>query len=112
MHPRPTAAVFDVMGTIFSLEALRPRLVSAGLAGETLELWFASFQRDGASLAAMGDYRAFYDVAASALAGILEERGRRADPATVERVMRGFAEVDVFDDLAPSSASSACAAWA
>jgi hypothetical protein len=36
MRRRPTAVVFDVVETLFSLEPLRDRLRAAGLPGEAL----------------------------------------------------------------------------
>jgi 2-haloacid dehalogenase len=44
--------LFDVVGTLFSLEAVGARLRAAGTADGALELWFTRFLRDGFALAA------------------------------------------------------------
>jgi len=51
---KPKAVVFDVIGTLFSLETQRPRLVACGLPGDRLETWFAASLRDLFALGVTG----------------------------------------------------------
>ena len=67
---RPRVVAFDVIETLFALEALRTRLEKAGLTGNALEWWFARTLRDGFALAATGDFQPFARVAEEALAPI------------------------------------------
>lgn len=99
MENKPAAVVFDVLGTLFSLASLRPRLKAAGLPEEALDLWFATFQRDGASLAAMGDHRSFREVAESALVGLIERRGGPVDRAAVDAALDGFRALEPHPDV-------------
>ncbi len=102
---RPKAVAFDVVETLFSLEALRPRLISAGLVGHHLETWFASFLRDAFALEISGEYKPFRDIAAANLAVLLEKELGRSDPHAVDHVLGGFAELDAHDDVAPAMAA-------
>lgn len=98
----PTVAAFDMIGTVFSLESLRPRMEAAGLKGEHLELWFAHLLRDAFALSATGIYKPFLDIAGSALAALLEAHRGRADASRIDRVLGGFAELDAFPDAKPA----------
>lgn len=93
---------FDVVETLFSLEAVRERLDEAGAGDGALELWFARFLRDGFALAASGTYRGFRDVAASSLAGVLRSRDVDVQPELVERVLGGLAELSPHPDARPA----------
>lgn len=77
---------FDVIGTLVSLEKLRPVLVDQGAGPETLELWFAESLRDYFSISHSGAYSPLGDVLRAGLArhGI---RDRHA-------VMSTFSELD------------------
>lgn len=98
---RPKALAFDVVETLFSLEALRPRLTSAGLAGH-LETWFASFLRDAFALEISGEYKPFRDIASANLSVLLDKELGRADRQAVDHVLGGFAELDAHEDVAPA----------
>lgn len=43
---RPRIVAFEMIGTVFSLDALSARFEVAGLLGATLEVWFARILRD------------------------------------------------------------------
>jgi 2-haloacid dehalogenase len=94
--------IFDVVETLFSLEAVRERLDEAGAGDGALELWFARFLRDGFALAASGTYRGFRDVAASSLAGVLRSRDVDPQPELVEQVLGGLAELSPHPDARPA----------
>ncbi len=99
---RPDAVAFDVVETLFSLEALRPRLTAVGLVGQQLETWFASFLRDAFAMEIAGVYKPFRDVASATLSVMLEQVTGNADPEKIEHVLGGFAELEAHDDVAPA----------
>jgi 2-haloacid dehalogenase len=70
---RPKVVAFDIIGTTFSLEPLRPRLEELGLPGSTLERLYAETLRDAMALAAAGSFAPFIAVMTSALKQILAE---------------------------------------
>lgn len=102
---RPKAVAFDVVETLFSLESLRPRLTSAGLAGYHLETWFASFLRDAFAVEISGEYKRFRDIASANLSILLEKELGRAERQAVDHVLDGFAELDPHDDVVPAMAA-------
>jgi len=93
---------FDVVETLFSLDAVHRRLDDCGVGGGALELWFARFLRDAFALAASGTYRAFREVAASSLAGVLRSRHVDPQPEVVERILAALAELDPYPDARPA----------
>lgn len=99
---RPDAVAFDVVETLFSIEALRPRLTAVGLAGQHLETWFAGFLRDAFALEIAGVYKPFRDVASATLSVALEQATGSAEREKVDHVLGGFAELDAHDDVAPA----------
>ena len=101
----PKAIAFDVVETLFSLETLRPRLTSVGLAGHDLETWFASFLRDAFALEISGDYKPFRDIASANLSGLLEKELGSADQQAVDHVLDGFPELEPHDDVVPAMAA-------
>lgn len=102
MERKVQAVVFDVVETLFSLEALRPRLQRVGLGGQALEVWFAELLRDAFALGITGDYQPFRDVAAGSLDRLLSSGMGVADGKAVENVLDGFAELDAHADVAPA----------
>ncbi len=90
---KPQAILFDLFETVFSLEAVRAALRTAGHP-DLLELWFARTLRDGFALAASEKHKPFPEVAGNALAGLI---GRK-DPA----VLQSFKELDAHPDAAPA----------
>ena len=55
------AVVFDVMGTLFSLEPVREHFVAIGAGPPTLEAWFQRILHETATVTIVDDYRAFKD---------------------------------------------------
>ncbi|GAC1403240.1 MAG: hypothetical protein NVSMB60_20600 [Mycobacterium sp.] len=51
---RPEVIVFDVVGTLASLEPVRARLESIGQPAHVLDGWFARLLRDGMALTLTG----------------------------------------------------------
>lgn len=93
---------FDVIETLFSLDAITPRLQDLGLPTEALELWFAQILRDAMALEIAGDYEAFSDVARSALGVIMTKEGIKPQKDRVQHVLDGFTELPAHADVAPA----------
>ena len=89
MPARPAAVAFDVIGTLFPLEPLRPA-GDLGLPPQALEIWFARTLRDGFALAAVGTYRPFVEVATGTLEGLLGPRGRPEESSRISEVLSHF----------------------
>lgn len=100
MAHRIKAVAFDVIGTVFSLESLRPKLVEQGLASSTLEGWFAAACRDAFALACTDAFEPFLKVLDGALEQVAAEQGRRLGPAERKAVLAGMSELDAYPDAA------------
>lgn len=100
---RPSAVAFDVVETLFSLEAVRKRLQGVGLPGTALDEWFAGFLRDAIAISAAGGAHVpFRPVASASLAVFLARHGVGASEGTVGDVLAGFAELDAHPDVRPA----------
>lgn len=93
---RPAVVAFDVVGTLFPLDPLVPRLREAGLPDRALDEWFARFLRDAVALDTVGTYVPFRDVAGATLEVMLAEHGQ--DSARAAAVLEGFAELSPYPD--------------
>lgn len=86
----PTA-VFDMLGTFFSLEGLRPRLSALGAPERTLELWFAEALRDFIALSHAGGYAPIQEVLGAALPRTLLQVGLDdVESSRCARVLEGM----------------------
>ena len=90
---RPEAVVFDVIGTLVSLEPLRGILETAGLRGDALEVLFAATLRDAFALAATGAFQPLQAILSANLDALLRRYGilpraphRRAVLSAVQRL--------------------------
>ncbi len=99
--PRPDAAVFDVIETIFPLEPLRPRLAALDLGAE-LDLFFTRILRDAFALDATGTFKPFREIASGALEVLAAQRGLTPDRAAIEAVLAGFATLAPAPDVRPA----------
>jgi len=84
MTRRPSVVLFDVVETLFSLAPVEDALAPLGV---SIDLYFARLLRDGFALAAAGSYRAFSEVASSALAS-LAPNGSIEQRAAVQQAFR------------------------
>jgi 2-haloacid dehalogenase len=87
---------FDVNETLSSLQRLGSAFTAIGLDPASVPLRLAGLLRDGFALTAMGSYRPFGDLAATAL--------RSPDPvalddAAVAPVLAGFHELEPHPDI-------------
>ena len=94
MADRPTVA-FDMIGTTFSLESLRSRLASVGLAESTLETLFAQSLRDYFALSHAGGYAPLKEVLTGSVRRLLEVHELDASDDTVGKVVAGLGEMDL-----------------
>ncbi len=87
--------VFDVIGTLFSLEGVRAELVRLGAPGSALELWFGQALRDFFALSHAGGYAPLRSVLEAALPRALSVHGigsvRAAD---VSAIVGAFAQLE------------------
>ncbi|WP_072690365.1 HAD-IA family hydrolase [Rhodococcus marinonascens] len=94
---RPEVVVFDVVETLASLDPVRARLNQLQQPNLLLERWFTRLLRDAMAITAAGDYRAFLDVAASALRA--ETHGELSD-SDVNFAVAGFGELTAQPEAA------------
>ena len=74
MRKKPQAVLFDLFGTLVSLEPVRHALVDAGLPEFSLELAQARALRDGVALEAAGLFRRFGDLFQASVRGLDQNR--------------------------------------
>jgi len=102
MKQRPSAVAFDVVETLFDLEALKPRFEKAGLPPGLLREWFGRMIRDAMALDATGVYQPFGQVARGTLAMMRAEQRQEPSRDAVEQIMAGFLELPAHPDVQPA----------
>src|SRR5919201_2380824 len=90
--------VFDVLGTLFSLDGVRAGLTDAGAPPATLEAWFERTLHGALTLTTVGEFRPFREVARAALQTTLAQL--ELDVAQAEEILGGLSEVQAHDDAA------------
>ena len=90
----PRAVVFDVIGTLFSLESQRPRLMACGLPRDALEAWFAASLRDLFALGVTGRTAPMIGVLRDNLLYLLSQNHLRQDGLRVDSVLHGMTELE------------------
>src|SRR4030088_2541642 len=98
MANRPKVIALDIIGTTFSLEPMRERLVALGLPSHALELWFATGLRDVFALAASESFQPFRSVLESALDQILLKNCRTATSDQKQELLKGMLELPPHPD--------------
>ena len=84
---RPKVVAFDIIGTTFSMEPLRPALEELGLPASSLELLYAESTRDAMAIACTGGFQPFTAVMRSALGAILSDHMLNATEAEIDGVL-------------------------
>jgi len=87
---RPKAVAFDIIGTTFPLDSLRPGVVALGLPPAGLEGWFAAGLRDAFALALTGGFEPFAKVLEATLDGVLAEQGLTPPAAAKNSLIHGL----------------------
>ena len=98
----PTAAVFDVMGTLFDLAPLRARFARAGAPELALDVWFARTLHGATSLTLAGEFAPFGEIARSTLASTLARLD--LDPADADQLAAALGDLEPFPDAEPALA--------
>ena len=78
MPSRPKVVAFDIIGTVFSMEPMRPALVALGLPALALDLLYATGLRDTFALAATNTFAPFQSVLSECLDELLAMHGLEA----------------------------------
>ena len=102
MANAPAAVVFDIFGTLFSLEPLGERLERAGLPRSSLDLLFARTLRDAFALEVAGDFHRFREVMAGSMQVLMAASGRQSEVETIGRALDAFTELPPFPDVRPA----------
>ncbi|MEG4503856.1 hypothetical protein QUA81_13415 [Microcoleus sp. F6_B4] len=87
--------VFDIIGTCFSLDKPRQRLVELGAPAHALELWFAQTLRDAFALSHAGSYRPLKEVLEAELPRTLKVLGIEADAQKRSHIVKAFSELEL-----------------
>lgn len=87
-------AVFDIIGTCFSLERPRRALGDLGAPPLAFDVWFATALRDYFAMSHAGGYIPLKDVLQADLERALFEAGVEAPPNRVQEVLAEFAQLD------------------
>lgn len=95
---RPQVVAFDIVGTVFPLEPLRPSVMALGLPSAGLEGWFAAGLRDAFALSAAGGFKPFATVLAGALDQVLAEQGLSPSQAARSRVLQQMTQLPARPD--------------
>lgn len=90
--------VFDVVGTLFSLETVQARLKEQGLSRELLPLWFARLLQGAMAATLAGRYLPFGEVAEASLRQLLAATGMPEQAA--QAVVPSLRELDPWPDAA------------
>jgi 2-haloacid dehalogenase len=86
--------VFDIIGTCFSLDKPRQRLVELGAPPHALQFWFAQTLRDAFALSYAGSYRPLKEVLEAELPRTLKVLGIEADAEKRSAVVNAFSELE------------------
>ncbi|HEY9875247.1 MAG TPA: haloacid dehalogenase type II [Candidatus Obscuribacterales bacterium] len=101
MKTRVTVA-FDIIGTCFSLEKPRQKLVELGAPPHALQLWFAQTLRDAFAFSHAGGYRPLKEVLEAELPRTLKMLNVEADSVQLSDVVKSFSELEPQPDALES----------
>jgi 2-haloacid dehalogenase len=97
MAPLGTA-VFDIIGTCFSLEQPRQQLIEMGAPPQALELWFAQSLRDAFALSHAGGYCPLKQVLEAELPRTLKLLGVEAHAEQQAQAIAAFSKLELQPD--------------
>jgi 2-haloacid dehalogenase len=90
--------IFDVLGTLFSLDAVRTKLSELAAPPATLEAWFERTLHNALTLTTIGEFRPFREIAQAALQTTLAQL--ELDVASAGEILAGLSDVKPEDDAA------------
>lgn len=102
MGKRIATVAFDVLGTLFSLDALRPPLAAIGLPPAVLETWFAQTLRDAFALEVTGVFKPFREIASGTLKSLLVKHELPPEGSKVDQVLEHLGELAPNPDAEPA----------
>jgi len=103
--------VFDIIGTCFSLDKPRQRLVELGAPPHALELWFAQTLRDAFALSHAGSYRPLEEVLEAELPRTLKVLGIEADAQMRSHIVKAFSELELQPEAVEAFRLLTTAGW-
>jgi len=98
MVARPKVVAFDIIGTVFSMEPLRPALVALGLAPMSLELLYAATLRDTFALACTNAFAPFQSVMEGCLDEALAMQCTTTSPERKKAVLGMMRSLPAYED--------------
>lgn len=99
---RPQVVAFDVIETLFSLNAVKRQLEALGLLPPAADLWFATSLRDAFALATSGAYAPFRDVLAAALDEVSVLVGQPLADRQKEDILKAIPALTPHADVLPA----------
>ena len=87
--------VIDIIGTCFSLEKPRQKLIELGATPYTLQLWFAQTLRDAFAYSHAGRYLPLKEVLEAELPRTLKVLGIEANAEQRSQIVKSFSELDL-----------------
>ncbi|MDJ0568271.1 MAG: haloacid dehalogenase type II [Pleurocapsa sp. MO_192.B19] len=87
--------VFDIIGTCFSLEKPRQKLIELGAPDYALELWFAQALRDAFVFSHAGGYRPLKEILQAELPRTLQTLDLELNSSQLSQIMGTFSELEL-----------------
>lgn len=103
--------VFDIVGTLFSLSAVRHRLEQAGASEEAFDIWFAQALRDYFSRSLADSYVPLKDILESTLPRTLAKADVAATEDTRWAVIEALQELDPAEGAVDACEKLTDAGW-
>lgn len=98
MPARPKIVAFDIIGTVFSMEPMRPELVGLGLQPAALDLLYTAGLRDMFALACTNAFASFQSVLEGCLDELLAMEGLNAPRKRREAVLGMMKALPAHED--------------
>ena len=109
--PDSNTIAFDMIGTCFSLEKPKQRLIDLGAPEYALQLWFSQALRDAFALSHAGGYQPLKQVLEAELPRTLALLGVEANEEARSQVISAFSELDLVPGALESFQKLAAAGW-
>ncbi|NEO29198.1 MAG: HAD hydrolase-like protein [Symploca sp. SIO3C6] len=106
-----STVVFDMIGTCFSLEKPKQRLMELGAPAEALSLWFAQTLRDAFALSHAGGYQPLKQILEAELPRTIKLLGLKADNKQLAEVIATFSELELQTGALATFQSFKAAGW-
>nr|WP_290227495.1 HAD family hydrolase [Trichocoleus desertorum] len=104
-------AIFDIIGTCFSLEKPRQQLIEMGAPAQALELWFAQTLRDAFALSHAGGYCSLKQVLEAELPRTLKLLGVEANAKQQAQAIAAFSQLELQPDALEAFQKLSQAGW-